>query len=130
MEDLNIRHFKLTNGEDIVAVVSVKNDDNWLLERPVLVNPNLLGGYQFTPWFPFSKTKVFKVYFSNIINSTGIDADVKESYLQYVLEYKKQMTKIEDNQQFLADMEAEIDQRAADLYEEGNLFGKKKRTIH
>tara|TARA_A100001011_G_C14225255_1_gene806307 strand:- start:545 stop:937 length:393 start_codon:yes stop_codon:yes gene_type:complete len=130
MEDLNIRHFKLTNGEDIVAVVSVKNDDSWLLERPVLVNPNLLGGYQFTPWFPFSKTKVFKVLFSNIINSTGIDADVKESYLQYVLEYKKQMTKIEDNQQFLAEMEAEIDQRAADLYEEGNLFGKKKRTIH
>ena len=40
------------------------------------------------------------------------------------------MTKIEDNQQFLAEMEAEIDQRAADLYEEGNLFGKKKRTIH
>ena len=130
MEDLNIRHFKLTNGEDIVAVVSVKNDDSWLLERPVLVNPNLLGGYQFTPWFPFSKTKVFKVLFSNIINSTGIDADVKESYLQYVLEYKKQLTKIEDNQQFLAEMEAEIDQRAADLYEEGNLFGKKKRTIH
>ena len=129
MEDLNIRHFKLTNGEDIVAVVSVKNDDSWLLERPVLVNPNLLGGYQFTPWFPFSKTKVFKVLFSNIINSTGIDADVKESYLQYVLEYKKQLTKIEDNQQFLAEMEAEIDQRAADLYEEGNLFGKKKRTI-
>ena len=90
----------------------------------------MLGGYQFTPWFPFSKTKVFKVLFSNIINSTGIDADVKESYLQYVLEYKKQLTKIEDNQQFLAEMEAEIDQRAADLYEEGNLFGKKKRTIH
>ena len=130
MEDLNIRHFKLTNGEDIVAAVSVKNDDSWLLEIPVLVNPNLLGGYQFTPWFPFSKTKVFKVLFSNIINSTGIDPDVKESYLQYVLEYRKQMTKIEDNQQLLSEMESEVDQRLNDLYEEGNLFGKKKRTIH
>ena len=130
MEDLNIRHFKLTNGEDIVAVVSVKNDDSWLLERPVLVNANILGGYQFTPWFPFSKTKVFKVLFANIINSTGIDPDVKESYLEYVLQYKKEMAKIEDNTQLLAEMEAEVDQRLGDLYEEGNLFGKKKRTIH
>jgi len=55
---------------------------------------------------------------------------VKESYLQYVLEYKKQMTKIEDNQKFFEEMEADVDQRLGDLYEEGNLFGKKKRTIH
>ena len=44
MEDLNIRHFKLVNGEDIIAIVSSKNKDNWLVERPVVVVNGLLGG--------------------------------------------------------------------------------------
>ena len=130
MEDLNIRHFKLTNGEDIVAVVSAKNKDNWLLERPVIVNPNLMGGYSFAPWFPFSKTKVFKVAFSNIINSTGIDPDVKESYLQFVLDMNKQLKKIEDgNQQMLAEMEADIEEKIGQMFEDGVLV-KKKRILH
>ena len=129
MEDLNIRHFKLLNGEDIIGIVSTKNKDNWLIETPVLVNPGLLGGYQFSPWFPFSKTKVYKVLFANIINSTGIDPDVKESYLQYVIDLKKSIKKI-NTAQDIADMQDEIDQRMNDLYEEGELFDKKKRTIH
>ena len=132
MEDLNIRHFKLSNGEDIIAVVSVKNKDNWLIERPVLVNPNLLGGYQFSPWFPFSNTKVHKILFSNIVNSTGIDPDVKRAYLDFVVDMKKNIKKIEkNNQELIAEMEAEVDDLMNELYEEGKLFGdKKKRTIH
>ena len=35
IQSLNIRHFKLVNGDEIVALVSVKNDNNWILERPV-----------------------------------------------------------------------------------------------
>ena len=46
MEDLNIRHFKLVNGEDIIAIVSSKNKDNWLVERPVVITNNIVGGYQ------------------------------------------------------------------------------------
>jgi hypothetical protein len=131
MEDLNIRHFKLINGEDIIGIVSTKNDDNWMIERPVLVGSNLLGGYQFTPWFPFSNTKMYKVLFRDIVNSTGIDPDVKESYLKFVLELKKGPKKsIANNSQLLSEMEAEIDERMAELYEEGELFNNKKRTIH
>ena len=84
MEDLNIRHFKLVNGEDIIAIVSSKNKDNWLVERPVVVVNGLLGGYTFTPWFPFSNTKAHKILMDKIVNSTGIDPDVKESYLNFV----------------------------------------------
>ena len=130
MEDLNIRHFKLLNGEDIVAAVSAKNKDSWLLERPVIVQNNILGGFSFAPWFPFSKTKVFKVYFSNVINSTGIDADVKESYINFVLDMKQQMNKIDKgNQQMLAEMEADIEDRMEQMFEEGGLI-KKKRVLH
>lgn len=131
MEDLNIRHFKLCNGEDIIGIVSTKNDDNWLIERPVLVNQNMLGGYQFTPWFPFSNTKIHKILFRDIVNSTGIDPDVKESYFKFVLELKKGPKKsIANNHELLSEMEREVDERMAELYEEGELFDKKKRTIH
>ena len=63
---LNIRHFKLVNGDEIVALVSVKNNDNWILERPVTVSSNILGSYQFSPWFPFSDAKLFKVLKSHV----------------------------------------------------------------
>ena len=35
MEGLNIRHFKLMNGEEIIGLVAIKNDDNFIIERPV-----------------------------------------------------------------------------------------------
>lgn len=131
MEDLNIRHFKLINGEDIIGIVSTKNKDNWLIERPVLIGNNLLGGFQFSPWFPFSNTKVHKILFRDIINSTGIDPDIKEDYLKFVLSLKKGVKKpIANTNQLLSEMEAEIDERMAELYEEGELFDNKKRTIH
>ena len=58
---LNIRHFKLMNGEEIIGLLAIKNDDNYIIERPVRINPSLLGGIQFSAWFPFSEDKQFKV---------------------------------------------------------------------
>ena len=40
------------------------------------------------------------------------------------------MAKIEDNEKIFEEMESEVDKRLGDLYAEGNLFNKKKRTIH
>ena len=130
MEDLNIRHFKLLNGEDIIGVVSVKNDDSWLIERPVLIQSNILGGFQFTHWFPFSNTKVHKLQFTNIINSTGIDQDIKEAYLNFVLTAKKRTRKIESDMDVMAQMEAAVDRRVEDEFNEGNLIKDKKKIIH
>ena len=47
MESLNIRHFKLMNGEEIIGLLAVKNEDNLIIERPVRINPSFLGGVQF-----------------------------------------------------------------------------------
>ena len=32
MEGLNIRHFKLMNGEEIIGLVAIKNDDNFIID--------------------------------------------------------------------------------------------------
>ena len=127
MQELNIRHFKLMNGDDIIGLVAVKNDDSYIIERPVSINANLLGGFQFSPWFPFSESKQFKIMKSNIIQHVPIAEDVKENYVQFALkldEVRKPVTK--SDQEILEEYEDEIINRYA---EEGVPIPEKK-TIH
>ena len=58
---LPIRHFKLVNGEELVALIKEKDDGTFTLERPYVVKNNLIGGFAFLPWFPFSSQKLFKI---------------------------------------------------------------------
>ena len=104
MEDNNptqVRHFKLANGEEIVGVLAVKNDDSYIIERPVALIPNMLGHMQFQHWFPLSEAKTFKVYKTNVIQSAAVSKYVKEAYIQYVLDTKKPKYKIQTTQQAL-----------------------------
>ena len=68
-EEVQIRHFKLINGDQIIAAVNSKNKDNWFLGTPVQVSNALLGGFSFSPWFPFSKEDNYKVKFHNYIDT-------------------------------------------------------------
>tara|TARA_B100001939_G_C16807902_1_gene558643 strand:+ start:9 stop:407 length:399 start_codon:yes stop_codon:yes gene_type:complete len=86
MKDLDIRHFKLTNGENIVGLIAVRNDDNYIIERPVAVTQNLAGSYSFTPWFPFSEAKTFKVNKVHILQHVPLAEAVKHDYIQFALQ--------------------------------------------
>lgn len=99
-----VRHFKLANGEEIIGVLAVKNDDSYLIERPVSLIPNMLGHMQFQPWFPLSDTSTFKVYKVNVIQSAPVDEYVKEEYIKFVLDTKKTKYKIQSTQQALSDI--------------------------
>tara|TARA_B110000285_G_scaffold61784_1_gene71122 strand:- start:458 stop:850 length:393 start_codon:yes stop_codon:yes gene_type:complete len=130
MEDLNIRHFKLVNGEDIIAIVSSKNTDNWLVERPVVITNNILGGYQFSPWFPFSNTKAHRILMDKIVNSTSIDPDVKESYLDFVLNLKRKIPNMVSDMKLLQEMGQEAEDRILEKIEEGLEYNSAKKVIH
>tara|TARA_R110000868_G_scaffold119820_1_gene317901 strand:+ start:55 stop:447 length:393 start_codon:yes stop_codon:yes gene_type:complete len=130
MEDLNIRHFKLVNGEDIIAIVSSKNDDNWLVERPVVITNNILGGYQFSPWFPFSNTKAHRILMDKIVNSTSIDPDVKVSYLDFVLNLKRRIPEMVSDMKLLQEMGQEAEDRILEQIEEGLEYNSAKKVIH
>ena len=88
-EEVQIRHFKLINGDQIIAAVNSKNKDNWFLGTPVQVSNALLGGFSFSPWFPFSTEENYKVKFHNVIQSTLVDNDIKEAYIKFVLQLKE-----------------------------------------
>ena len=130
MEGLNIRHFKLMNGEEIIGLVAVKNKDNYIVERPVRLNPSMLGGIQFSAWFPFSDAKQFKIRMSDIIQHVPVAETIKETYVQFALKMDKPVESIlaKSDQEILEEYENRL---ANDLYEDGLPEElDKKRTLH
>ena len=130
MEGLNIRHFKLMNGEEIIGLVAVTNDDNYIVERPVRLNPSMLGGIQFSAWFPFSDAKQFKIRMSDIIQHVPVAETIKETYVQFALKMDKPVESIQakSDQEILEEYENRL---ANDLYEDGLPEElDKKRTLH
>ena len=130
MEGLNIRHFKLMNGEEIIGLVAVKNKDNYIVERPVRLNPSMLGGIQFSAWFPFSEAKQFKIRMSDIIQHVPVAETIKETYVQFALKMDKPVESVQtkSDQEILEEYENRL---ANDLYEDGLPEElDKKRTLH
>jgi hypothetical protein len=127
MDELNIRHFKLLNGEDIVGLVAVKNDDNFIVERPVSVNTNLLGGFQFSPWFPFSEAKQFKILKANIIQHVPVANEVKNTYVQFALKMEKAV--IPESKSDLEILE-EYENDLINQYADEGVPIPEKKTIH
>jgi len=129
MEGLNIRHFKLMNGEEIIGLLAVKNDDNFIIERPVRLNPGLMGGIQFTAWFPFSESKQFKVLKSSIIQHVPIAESIKDTYVNFALKMDNPISvpDTRTDQELLEEYENRLVNEYAD---EGIPDLDKKRTIH
>ena len=83
MEDkINVRQFKLLNGEEIIALVNQKESGYYIVERPFLIRSNIVGGFLFMPWFPFSSQKIFKLARENILHHVEIDEDMKTEYIR------------------------------------------------
>ena len=136
MSKSKVRHFKLVNGEQILAAVNSKNKDNWYLGTPVQISQGLLSSYQFSPWFPFSDEENFKVTFGNVVNSTPVTKDVEEAYIKFVLSLKKNPPppiKLDSNRESLVEkmeeLEMQVQEEMNDMFEEGS-FGTKKKILH
>ena len=133
MEGMNIRHFKLMNGEEIIGLVAIKNDDNFIIERPVRLNPSVLGGIQFVAWFPFSEAKQFKVLKSAILQHVPISESIKETYVKFSLNMDKPIQTIQTktDHELLQEYDARLGS-GSDLFDLEEAFDEldKKRTLH
>jgi len=85
IEDLNIKQFKLRSGEDIIALVAGRNEDNWMIEVPLALRENMSGGVQLAHWFPFSTTRLFKLLDIDIMQQANVINEIKHTYLEYAL---------------------------------------------
>ena len=126
---VNIRHFKLLNGDEIIALVQRNLEGAWLLERPVSINNTMLGGYSFAPWFPFSSAKTFKIMKNHVLQHVPIAEQVQDTYIKYVL---NQPDIVEPTSKSDEELLADYEQRLTEKYaEEGvPLDDKKEKIIH
>ncbi len=129
MDNLNIRQFKLINGDDIIAILNTKNDDNYIVEGPVILLPNMFGNMQFAHWFPLSSQKTFKLYKNRIVHHVPVDEYIHQTYINFVLHTKKPEYKLQSMKEAVQD----IVERERELIEDEYLesTGKEtKETIH
>lgn len=130
MDNLNIRQFKLLNGEDIIAVLNTKNDDNYIIERPVMLIPNILGNMQFAHWFPLSAQKVFKLYKTRVIQHVPVEEYIHESYIDFVLNSPRPEYKVQTMREAVQEMVHKERDLLEDEYHELDSQPVPKETIH
>ncbi len=135
MENLNVRQFKLISGETIIALVNSNNESNYVIERPVIVYANMIGGYQFADWFPFSNQKVYTINKYNIVGDVSIVDEVKATYIKFALTLdKKQKPQIRSEDEVMETLTQNIMDRlnieVEDEFTEEALPTTKKETIH
>tara|TARA_B100001094_G_scaffold188521_1_gene182791 strand:+ start:1503 stop:1886 length:384 start_codon:yes stop_codon:yes gene_type:complete len=112
MTSLNIRQFKLLNGEEIIALVSEKTESGaYIIERPFKINHGMIGGFYFVPWFPFSSQKLYKLHQGKIIYHVEIDEDIKEEYIKLAKEgmRPRPTTKLRSAEQIMDELAEEMD---------------------
>jgi len=127
MDNLNIRQFKLINGEDVIGVLNVKNDNNYIIERPVVLLPNLLGNMQFAHWFPLSSQKVFKLYKNRVVHHVPIEDEyLHKTYIDFVLNTQRPEYKLQTMNEAVQDMVT----RERELIEDYLDVPEPKETIH
>jgi hypothetical protein len=83
IKDIDIRHFKLTSGEELICYVQSSGEHAFIVERPAVVRLASDNSWTFSDWFPFSDKKMFKIMKRFVINHTEVVDETKESYIKY-----------------------------------------------
>lgn len=80
-DDLDLRQFKLINGESILAVVLHETHDNLTIEKPVLIHSKGNGSVVFTFWMPYTQEKIHVISQKHVIITSTVSEIFKEQYL-------------------------------------------------
>ncbi len=87
LDNINVRYFKLMNGESIISYV--RDDIDSIepvihLEEPMVVSMDPSKQFTLSKWLPFSDNVVHKLDVYNVIMETNVSDDVKAHYLKII----------------------------------------------
>lgn len=85
-KDLDIKHFKLTSGDDVIGLIAgVKKDFGVLyLERPVRVE--FMGSSLYmSEYMPTSADNMVAFSMGQVVAQCDVTDDVKENYIRFCL---------------------------------------------
>jgi hypothetical protein len=131
-ERLNIRQFKMLNGEEIIGLVNQKETNSYIIERPFRILPNMIGGFTLLPWFPFSSQKLFKIGNKFIMHHVEIDEDMKTEYIK-LASAKPKLAKPAlartDSRELLQEFEEFLEEEVREEFDFDHDF-KKNKVLH
>jgi len=99
LDDVNIRHFKLSSGEELISLVRGDENTMIILESPMELHTMMreqTQGFVFTKWQPLSKTDIVALNPMHIVSHVECDNDIKERYIRMCLEQKDYPEELED----------------------------------
>jgi hypothetical protein len=127
---MEIRQFKLLNGDDIIAVMNTRYGDHYIIERPVQFAYDAYGRLHFSHWFPLSEQNMFKLYKNRCIQHVPITKVFEEAYTKFIINEEQPYSDDELLKRIeqLQDMVKEQKELSYDEYDEET--PKKPPTIH
>jgi len=89
LDDVDIRHFKLSSGEDIISYVT-KDDKDIILISNAMQLHNMADkdsqAFYFTDWHPLAKSNICGLSKMHIISFAECSNNVKEKYIRMCLD--------------------------------------------
>jgi len=89
LSDVDIRHFKLSSGDDVISMVIGEQEDVVIISQPMQVHSvvnNNTQAYYFTDWQPLAKVNGCAISKLHIISFVECNNNVKEKYVRMCLE--------------------------------------------
>ncbi|CAB4124353.1 hypothetical protein UFOVP49_191 [uncultured Caudovirales phage] len=115
MTDVNIKYFKLSNGEDILAVVQEVLDDKIVLLNPmkVLIDSDLDNGKQtiyMHSWIPqgIASGNVCSMNSREVIFTTEVEKEIASYYIEMVTEMSEEVPKKESSKKEYMDEDKKV----------------------
>jgi len=98
LDSIDIRHFKLMNGDEIVGLVRGHDESQVFIEFPLLLNIMSLSPdkeqYYYTEWMPMAGDQLIKIYFGSIVAQSTCTDSFKEQYIRTALRLKETPTNV------------------------------------
>lgn len=89
LSDIDIRHFKLSSGDDIITLVTKEETDTIIVAQPMEMHSTInqqSQAYYFTDWQPMAKGNSCAISKLHIISFVECTDNVKEKYIRMCLE--------------------------------------------
>ena len=87
LEDVPVKLFKLISGESIIAYVHEEHDINTIaIEEPMKMVLEDEQQLVFSPYLPFSESKLHHMDVHNIMFETDVHLDIKAYYMKILLD--------------------------------------------
>jgi hypothetical protein len=111
IDDLNVKYFKLMNGDSIVSYVhdNIEGGTTIGLEEPMKVSMDKNKQYCLSPYMPFTSDTVHHLDVFNILLESAVDNDIKAHYMRIVLKITDSNT-ISDSIEYKSNYDFDIDE--------------------